>query len=410
MPLKRVNIRRIKSHLGLALLGLWLCHKASGSVQVHHFPEPEPVREQVRFWEAVFDKYPSHMAIIHDTDHPSVIIDIIDYKEFARKLGRGPLSNKEKSKLSRRYVKRYMKALERIAKEGSRALSYGAMEKRVYKVYGNHREARKELFKAKAAIRLQTGLADEFSKAAVRAQKFLPYMEAIFRKKRLPIELTRIVFVESMFNTNALSKVGASGVWQFMPATGRRFLTVNRWIDERNSPIKATRAAADLLKDNYQILKSWPLAITAYNHGAGGMLRATKQTGTSDFGVIVRQYKSNSFGFASRNFYGEYLAARNIYRRRYHNRFPKKPNPLGISSIKIKEPTSLATLINQTPLTASLIKSHNLCLSDAAFSRYYHRTLPAKFELLVPSKFQQQIRRSLESIAQTRRSNRSRSL
>ena len=74
-------------------------------------------------------------------------------------------------------------------------------------------------------------------------------------------------------------------------------------------PIIATRAAADLLKSNYDKLQTWPLAVTAYNHGPAGMARAVRKVGTRDIVPIIRRYKSRTFGFASRNFYAELLAA-----------------------------------------------------------------------------------------------------
>ena len=83
-------------------------------------------------------------------------------------------------------------------------------------------------------------------------------MEQIFEDHNIPKNLTRIAFVESMFNEKAISKVGASGVWQFMPSTAKDFIIVDKYIDERNSPIKATEAAAKLLKANFKLLGSWP--------------------------------------------------------------------------------------------------------------------------------------------------------
>ena len=121
--------------------------------------------------------------------------------------------------------------------------------------------------------------------------------------------LTRLPLIESSFNIEAYSKAGAAGVWQFMPATGRLFLTINHEVDERLDPIIATRAAANLLKANYDKLRTWPLAVTAYNHGRAGMARAVRKVGTRDIATIIRRYKSRTFGFASRNFYAELLAA-----------------------------------------------------------------------------------------------------
>ena len=128
----------------------------------------------------------------------------------------------------------------------------------------------------------------------------------------LPADLAYLPHVESLFVYNSHSKVGAVGLWQFIRHTGRLFMTINLAIDERRDPVAATEAAAQLLKLNYDELHSWPLAITAYNHGLNGMRDAVEKTGSNDFGEILKHYNSRSFGFASRNFYAEFLAARQV--------------------------------------------------------------------------------------------------
>jgi membrane-bound lytic murein transglycosylase D len=87
------------------------------------------------------------------------------------------------------------------------------------------------------------------------------------------------------------------------------YLRIDDAVDERRDPIVATRAAARHLRENYDILGTWPLAVTAYNHGRGGMARAVSQVGTTDIVEIIKRYNGRSFGFASKNFYAEFLAA-----------------------------------------------------------------------------------------------------
>src|SRR5262249_38124787 len=106
-----------------------------------------------------------------------------------------------------------------------------------------------------------------------------------------------------------MSKVGAAGIWQIMPATGRRYLRVSDDVDERLNIRASTMAAAQILRENYEMLGTWPLAITAYNHGANGIKQAVATVGTTDFGAIVQRYRGPLFGFASQNFYAEFLAA-----------------------------------------------------------------------------------------------------
>jgi len=120
--------------------------------------------------------------------------------------------------------------------------------------------------------------------------------------------------VESSFNPAAYSKVGAAGLWQFMRSTGRRYMRIDGAVDDRLDPFRSTEAAAQLLAYNYHVLGTWPLALTAYNHGTAGVLRAKETLGTDDIVKIVRSYTSRTFGFASRNFYVSFLAALDIDR------------------------------------------------------------------------------------------------
>lgn len=343
------------------------------------------VKSQVLFWEAIFKKYPSTMAVIHDIYSPQYIIDIIDYEVFAKKYNKGRMFNlREKRFIVSKYVKRYEQAIKRFRRERKRALRYGPMEERIYNVYKKDPKMLSKLYTGKVAIRVQDGLADVFAEAALRARNYLPYMEKIFLQYRLPKDLTRIVFVESMFNSKIRSKVGASGMWQFMPRTARLYMRVNSFIDERNSPIKATKAAASLLRDNYSKLKSWPLAITAYNHGAAGMLRAVRRLKTKNLSTIIKKYKSRTFGFASRNFYSEFIAARNIFQRYYAKKIKKDSNPLKISSIRLQKPVSVYQLIRYTPLDRKILQKYNGCLTRKAFNSHKYRNLPKNYELIVP--------------------------
>jgi membrane-bound lytic murein transglycosylase D len=86
-------------------------------------------------------------------------------------------------------------------------------------------------------------------------------------------------------------------------------MRINNVVDERRDPLIASQAAAQFLKANYERLGTWPLAITAYNHGPGGLAAAVDELDTTDIGVIIKYYKGSRFGFASRNFYPEFLAA-----------------------------------------------------------------------------------------------------
>jgi membrane-bound lytic murein transglycosylase D len=128
-------------------------------------------------------------------------------------------------------------------------------------------------------------------------------------------------------------------MWQFTRSAGRLFMKINRAVDQRMDPVAAARGAARYLRQAYDMLGSWPLAITSYNHGIRGMMRARDQYG-SDFSRIVQEYDSRTFGFASRNFYAEFLAARDVARNR-EQYFPEGLNlqlPLALDSVVLDKP------------------------------------------------------------------------
>ena len=120
--------------------------------------------------------------------------------------------------------------------------------------------------------------------------------------------------MESSYNPLALSKAGAAGVWQFTRGTGRRFMRIDRYVDERRDVYVATHAAAQYLKEAHAQLGSWASTVTSYNHGVDGILRAKRTVGTSDIGRLIREYDGPYFGFASKNFYAEFLAAVEVAR------------------------------------------------------------------------------------------------
>ena len=123
-------------------------------------------------------------------------------------------------------------------------------------------------------VRFQLGQSDRFRAGIMRAGTWEAHIAEVLANLGLPAEIAALPHVESSFDPAAYSKVGAAGLWQFMRSTGRRFMRVDNSVDERLDPFRATEAAAQLLSYNYRLLGTWPLAITAYNHGAEGMLRA----------------------------------------------------------------------------------------------------------------------------------------
>ena len=159
-------------------------------------------------------------------------------------------------------------------------------------------------------VRFQLGQRDRFLQGIYYSGRYMEEIEKIFAAEGLPRELSRLPMVESSFNIFAQSRVGASGLWQIMPRVGReQKLRVDAALDERNDPIKATKAAARILKNNYRLLEDWPLALTGYNHGAYGVRRRIQRSAATSLFELVQERGSGSFGFASKNFYASFVAA-----------------------------------------------------------------------------------------------------
>ena len=130
----------------------------------------------------------------------------------------------------------------------------------------------------------QTRKQGVMNRAFERSGRYLPMMRGIFRDQDLPLGLINLAYIESTFNYRAYSKAKASGIWQFIKATGNRYgMKVSYWLDERRDPEKATRGAAAYMKELYGMFHSWPLALAAYNAGEHRIQRAIERQGTTDF-------------------------------------------------------------------------------------------------------------------------------
>jgi len=271
------------------------------------FAIPKGLEVNVKFWVDVYSKYNTDQGVLHDSDHIDLIYEELDFGSISMRTDLNPYQKEAaKVRMVKDGKKRVIDMLERFStlKDGN---SLSGKERKVWDYFEKIDEKNKFIVASKKnRLRFQLGQKDRVIQGIYFSGRYIEEFEKVFREAGLPVELARLPFVESSYNVLARSKVGASGLWQIMPYTMKGFMKRDPAIDLRNHPMEATRLAAKLLRINYNMLQSWPLALTGYNFGPSGVLRVTKKFQSRDIGDLVQNKR---FGFASRNFYASFLAA-----------------------------------------------------------------------------------------------------
>lgn len=297
--------------LATALLSLLLMLPLSAAAQDPNlFPRPPELESAVQFWTRVYTEVDTQSGFLHDSRHLSVIYTSLP-------LDRRQIENR------RNRIREDLRVLATGKRSG-----LTASQREILELWPADVSA-ETLQEAASNVRWQLGQSDRFLGGLRRSGAYRSHINQVIREKELPIELAVLPHVESSFNPGAYSSAAAAGMWQFGRATGLRFMRIDHIVDERMDPYIATNAAMSLLEYNYSVLGTWPLALTAYNHGAGGIARAVRETGTTDIETIVANYRGRAFGFASRNFYAQFLAVLDVENnaRQYFGDFRLNPAP-----------------------------------------------------------------------------------
>jgi membrane-bound lytic murein transglycosylase D len=264
------------------------------------FPTPNALRSGIAFWKDVFLRHGSDRVVLHDRENMGIVWSVVELpKDDKDEVIEGEVS---------RAVERALDDLRtRLRQLESRGFVPNDDEDRVLVALAGGDVT--QIAGAWLRVRTQRGVADYFRKGLEVARTYISQIEAVLAEEDVPRQIAALPFVESMYNPVARSFAGAAGIWQLMPATARGLgLKVNARIDERLDIVKSTRAAARMLHQNFEHLGSWPLAITAYNHGPNGVRRAVEEAGSTDLVYLIDNYHKSSWGFASKNFYTEFLA------------------------------------------------------------------------------------------------------
>jgi membrane-bound lytic murein transglycosylase D len=341
------------------------------------FPRHDALAEQVAFWRNVYGYWSMSQVALHDMEYPGIVYEVIDLP--------GPASEG--------YTLQQKKFIEDRREELQARLR--SLEQRYTNPVALTDADRDLLFRIRAGggdeavagaserVRSQRGLRERFRRGLEISGRYDAAFRTIFNDAGLPEDLAYLPHVESSFQTNARSSAGAVGVWQFTRGAGKLFLKMSPAIDERLDPVASARGASRYLRRSYDVLRDWAFAVTSYNHGVEGMLRAKRQVG-DDFSRVVREYDSRSFGFASRNFYTEFLAARDVAGK-HGEFFPE--------GLRFEPPLQAQTVtLDRKTSAVQLAKLYNVSLSELAaanpaWSRRAARgdvPLPAGIEIWLP--------------------------
>lgn len=248
------------------------------------FPEPVGLASTVRFWTATFTEYGQRDVVIHDRVQPGLVYEVV------RDVGPDDDARVQMAVLA---------AAARV-RRSTRACGLSLFETPA------------STLEPLVRIRTHRGMREAFAQGIVAERLFRAAVRRALAAEKLPPDLAALPLVESTYHPGLVSQAGAVGLWQLTADVADRWVRVDGKVDERRDPSRASVAAAAYLRELYEQFGTWPLALTAYNHGPTGVQRARETVGSDDLGDIVRRYDGPAFGFASRNFYAEFLAARHV--------------------------------------------------------------------------------------------------
>jgi len=357
----------------LPLAVLALAAFAAGASAQEAVPRPPGLSAEVSFWQRAFAECTSEQGLVHDNRHLDIIYEKIDASGEG-----GPARLQRLAEAARAKYERILRKLASGERDG-----LDAEERRVLALWPAG-TSNAELREAAGRVRFQQGLAERFHAGLVRSGQWRDHIRRSLQQAGVPEEVAALPHVESSFDPGARSFVGAAGLWQFTAGTGKRYLRIDQAVDERRDPFESSEAAARLLRYNHDLLGTWPLAITAYNHGAAGMRRAVEALGTTDIETIIRHYDGPAFRFASRNFYVSFLAALEIEEQpeKYFGPLRLQPahEPL---VVEVPDYMSIDTLGRAFGVPRATLQAYNPALLPLVWSGARH--VPKGFRLRLPA-------------------------
>lgn len=372
-PFSRFSRRFLLPPVLLLTLAISLCFtRDCPADQGMLFPRYAEIEGAVKFWEAIYATHSLNSAVLHDREDLSRVYGVIQLLD--RDL---PAADKINTAAIQQGIEKYKNILEALAKGNPP----GTMEEIRIAAMFTGTDHLSQMTEAAGRIRSQTGQKERFLEGISRSGAYMKAIKAILSQYGLPVELAYLPHVESSFNPKAYSKFGAAGVWQFTKATGQQYLQINETVDERRDPIIAAEAAAKYLKNSYMVLGSWPEAITAYNYGTAGMLRAQNSHGS--YPAIYTGYSEGHFGFASRNFYAEFLAALEVATALEQDPSIPRDKAVAFTTYTLPGYIHVHDLKNHFKLSEKQIRQLNPALRDPVYAG--QRLIPRRYQLRLPA-------------------------
>ncbi|MBL6749775.1 MAG: LysM peptidoglycan-binding domain-containing protein [Nevskia sp.] len=335
------------------------------------FPHVAILKPEVAFWTRVFSEYSENQSVVHSMDDVRKVYTTLDFRGQAETLSKAALGAL-RAREERRALQQIDTLLEQVDALQATPQKMNAEQRRIYQMYADSRDPHR-FRDAVGSFRVQRGLRERTAHALTVSGRYLPQMEQIFSSYGLPTRLTRLPLVESSFNLEAYSKVGAAGLWQFIPASARIYMHLDELADDRRDPWFSTDAAARHLRDDYAVLQNWPLAVTAYNYGRGGLVHALEQTDGHTLADLLVRFNGNRFGFASRNFYAEFLAASDVERewKKHFGAIERLP-PLQFETVETRDYVPFDTLRRLSGADEDLFHLLNPAYSEDVLSGHLY--------------------------------------
>ena len=345
----------------------------SGDLVAQQLPRPPEIEPDIRFWTRVYTEVDTDGGFIHDDRYLDVVYRSMQFDEDASQRSRQNEVNAAFESIRG--------TLRTLA--GGKRENLTPEERRVLSLWPDG-VGDQTIASAVDRLRWQRGQSDRFRAGLIRAGRWKPYIYEVLRQEGVPSELVALPHVESSFDPTAYSRAGAAGMWQFTRSTGLRYMRIDHIVDDRRDPYFSTVAAARLLRDNYEVLQNWALAITAYNHGQAGMRNAVRTTGTDRIEVILREYTGRLFGFASRNFYVAFLAAADVDANSEEYFGPLSPEPeANTLVVNVPNFVSVSSLADAFDVSHQLLRDWNPALTSAVWSE--EKFVPSGFRLRLPA-------------------------